>query len=133
MSTDSVLLDTTVLIASERGEIVNALNDVSIPAISIVTLAELKAGVVAAQGTSALLRRLRTLEAAHELRTYVVDERVADAWVALRSHLHETGRRVAANDLWIAATAVARSATLFTHDSGFEALEGAPGFRARFF
>ena len=127
MSTDAALLDTTVLIALGRGERVDAVAEVIHPSLSVVTLAELKAGVAAAQGTSALLRRMRTLDAARDLTIYDIDERVADAWVVLRSHLALAGSRIGANDLWIAATAMAHGLPLLSHDTHFSALESAPG------
>jgi len=127
MTTEAALLDTSVLISLERGELVDILAGVVRPAVSVITLAELKAGVVAASGTPALLRRMRTLEAARELVVHHIDERVADAWVLLRSHLAESGGRAGANDLWIAATAVAAGIPLLTHDAGLAALEGVPG------
>lgn len=123
------LLDTSVLVAAERGEKLAALSEVARPAVSVITLAELKAGVAASTGTPQLLRRMRTLDAARSLIAYDIDEGVADAWVILRSHLAATGRRLGANDLWIASTALAKRLPLITRDGDFDALEGVGDLR----
>jgi len=129
LTTEAALIDTTVLVALERGELSDLVAAITRPSLSVVTLAELKAGVAAAQGTAAMLRRMRTLDVARELTIYDIDERVADAWVVLRGHLAETGSRIGANDLWIAATAVAHRLPLLSHDADFRALDSARGLK----
>lgn len=96
-------------------------------AISVVTLAELHAGVLAAQDTRRRARRLATLEAVSDLEALSIDERVAAEWAALRVHLAERGRRINVNDLWIAATAVAHRLPVVTQDGDFDPLDGVDG------
>jgi hypothetical protein len=55
-----------------------------------------------------------------------VDEDVAAAWALLRVALRDAGRRMAVNDSWIAATAIALQVPLVTQD---EDLVDVPGVR----
>src|SRR5205823_319368 len=94
-------------LAGEGGRdlVLERLPDVS--AVSVVTLAELRAGVLAASGTDIRARRLATLSLAEAVHVLPIDEAVAGAWAHLRVRLVEASRRVNVNELWIAATAVA--------------------------
>ena len=68
------LLDTSVFIAAECGRAIatDALPERS--AISVVTLAELQAGVLVASTTSARARRLATLDAIADVEVLAIDE-----------------------------------------------------------
>ncbi len=119
------LLDTTVFIAAEAGR---RLDEEALPeesAISVVTVAELHAGVLTARNTATRARRLATLHAVRDIPALPVDEAVAVAWSRLRVHLLEVGQRVNVNDTWIAATAVAHGLTLVTQDDDFAPLADA--------
>jgi predicted nucleic acid-binding protein len=121
------LLDTSIFIADELGR---RLDDEQLPdesALSVVTLAELQVGVLAAQDTTTRATRLATLQATADMEVIPVDEMVAAAWSRLRTRLLETGSRAGVNDLWIAATALARDLPLFTQDSDFDPLQGLDG------
>ena len=95
--------------------------------VSVVTLAELRAGVLAAQDAEQRARRLRTLTAVSKISSFPVDEAVASRWAELRAHLALNGGRVNVNDLWIAATAVAHRLPLVTQDADFDPLDGVMG------
>ncbi len=119
------VLDTSVFIATETGR---RLDESLIPdelATTVVTLAELNAGVLAAATADVRAKRLATLDAVADIITLPVDEDAARMWARLRVHLAESGRRVRINDLWIAAIAASRGLPVITQDDGFDALEGA--------
>jgi predicted nucleic acid-binding protein len=121
------LLDTTVFIANETGR---ELNEARIPAevaTSVVTLAELQAGVLAADNHETRAQRLTTLETLSDMEVLPVDEEAARTWARLRVHLAEAGRRVRINDLWIAAVAASRGLPLVTQDDDFEPVDGVAG------
>lgn len=124
------VLDTSVFIASETGR---ALDESAMPdevATTVITLAELNAGVLAADSAEVRARRLTTLDAVADMVALPVDEDAAREWARLRVHLAETGRRMGINDLWIAAIAVSRGLPVVTQDDDFAALDGASGFTA---
>lgn len=123
------LLDTSVFIATETGR---QLEESLIPAevaTTVITLAELTAGVLAARTSDTRAQRLATLESVSDMEVLPVDEEAARMWARLRIHLAETGRRVRINDLWIAAIAVSRTLAVITQDDDFAALDGAGGLR----
>jgi predicted nucleic acid-binding protein len=53
-----------------------------------------------------------------------VDDFVAAHWARLRVILRETGQRMAVNDSWIAATAMALDVPVVTQDGDFPELTG---------
>jgi predicted nucleic acid-binding protein len=118
------LLDTSVFIANETGR---RLDETLIPdevATTVITLAELNLGVLAATNSDVRAQRLATLESVADMETLPVDEQAARMWARLRIHLAETGRRVRINDLWIAAIAASRTLPVITQDDDFEPLLG---------
>ncbi len=124
---DAGVLDTSVFIANESGR---PLDESALPervATTVITLAELNAGVLAAGSADIRARRLATLDAVADVAALPVDEDAAREWARLRVHLAEAGRRMGINDLWIAAIAVSRGLPIVTQDDDFAALEGAAG------
>jgi len=116
------LLDTSVLIASETGRLLdtNALPDEIF--ISVVTIAELQAGVLAAADTPTRARRLATLDSVAGLEALPIDVVAAGHWATLRVRLAEEGRRIRVNDLWIAAVAAANDLPIVTQDADYDSL-----------
>jgi len=116
-------LDTSVLIATEEGRPLdtNALPDEAF--ISVVTIAELQAGVLVAADTATRARRLATLDSVAGLEALPIDIVAAGHWAALRVRLAEEGRRINVNDLWIAAVAAANDLPVVTQDSDYDPLE----------
>ena len=123
MSAPAGLLDTSVFIAQEGGRPLDSDRLPEQGFVSVVTLAELQAGVLAAKRTDDRARRLRTLEAVTALEPLPVTPDVAGQWARVRVRLAETGRRVPVNDLWIAAIAVAHDLPVVTQDADFDPLD----------
>lgn len=121
------LLDTSVLIAQETGR---RLAEASIPdetAVSVITIAELHAGVLSAADTATRARRLATLDALSVIDPLPVTAEAARHWATMRVRLAEQGRSVKINDLWIAAVAVANGMDVITQDGDFDAIEKVGG------
>jgi len=119
------VLDTSVFIATETGR---QLDEALIPdevATTVVTLAELHVGVLAATTSDIRAQRLATLESVADIEALPVDVEAARMWARLRIYLAETGGRVRINDLWIAAIAASRALPVVTQDDDFAALDGA--------
>jgi predicted nucleic acid-binding protein len=124
---DRGVLDTSVFIASESGR---PLKEDLLPeeaAVSVVTLAELQAGVLAARDTQTRARRLATLGVLNDVEILPVDAEVALIWAQLRVSLAESGRRINVNDLWIAATAARHRLPVVSQDDDFSAVDGMSG------
>lgn len=118
------LADTSVFIAGESGRPLDADALPDELAVSIITIGELRAGVLVADTVDARERRLRTLTAALELDPLPVDEAVAAEWAKLRVLLRDTQQRMPVNDSWIAATAMAHGVPVLTQDDDFPVVEG---------
>jgi predicted nucleic acid-binding protein len=95
-------------------------------AVSIITIGELRAGVLAANTVDARDRRLGTLSAALQLDPVPVDDAVAAQWARLRVLLRDSGQRMPVNDSWIAATALALGVPVITQDDDFPELDELP-------
>lgn len=120
------LADTSVFIARESGRV---LRTEALPdrlAVSVVTIGELRAGVLAASDLTTRDRRLATLTAALTLEPVPIDEDVANAWARLRVSLRDLGLRMGVNDSWIAATALALGVPIVTQDDDYVEVPGLP-------
>ncbi len=116
-----------MFIAAESGR---GLDEKLLPdesAVSVITLAELQAGVLAAKDTETRARRLSTLDALGDIELLEVDAPCALVWAQMRVRLAETGRRVNVNDLWIAASAASRGLPVVTQDDDFGPIAGIAG------
>jgi predicted nucleic acid-binding protein len=117
-------VDTSVFIAGETGR---PLRTELLPdrlAVSVITIGELWAGVLAARDLDARDRRLATLTRAMAFEPVPIDEGVAAAWARLRAVLADTDVRLGINDSWIAATALTLGVPVVTQDADFDAAPG---------
>lgn len=117
--TTSGLADTSLFIARESGRPINPSLLPEQLAVSVITIGELRAGVLAATDVASRDQRLRTLTNALSLNPLPVDDRVAEAWARLRIELRDQGRRMPVNDSWIAATAIALAIPIVTQDDDY--------------
>ena len=120
------LADTSVFIARESGR---ELDEAALPdelAISVITIGELRAGVLVAEDLRTRDRRLGTLTSALALDPLPVDDTVAEAWARLRVLLRDAGQRLPVNDSWIAATAMAHGVPVVTQDADYVELDELP-------
>ena len=113
------LADTSVFIARESGRPIDLAALPDELAVSVITIGELRAGVLAAATVAVRDRRLATLTAALQLDPVPVDEAVAAEWARLRVLLRDSARRMPVNDSWIAATALALGVPVVTQDDDF--------------
>lgn len=121
------VLDTSVFIARESGRRLDASGVPDEVATTVVTVAELTLGVLAAASADVRAQRLSTLDAIADMLVFPVDDDAARMWARLRTHLVETGQRVRINDLWIAAIAASRGLPVVTQDGDFHPLDGVAG------
>lgn len=124
------IADTSLFIAYESGRQLRLKVLPERLAVSVITIGELRAGVLAASDIATRDRRLGTLTAALALDPIPVDDAVAAAWARLRVDLRELGLRMPVNDSWIAATAIAHGAAVVTQDDDYVELPGLTIIRA---
>lgn len=113
------IADTSVFVARESGRF---LDEASLPdelAISVITVGELRAGVLAAVDVETRDRRLATLSEALAFDPIPVDQSVAAAWARLRVLLRDTQKRMPVNGSWIAATAMSLGVPVVTQDDDY--------------
>jgi hypothetical protein len=118
------LADTSVFIATESGR---RLRQDALPdrlAVSVITIGELRAGVLAAADVDIRDRRLATLTSALALEPIPIDDAVATSWARLRIRLRDLGLRMPVNDSWIAATAMAIGVPIVTQDEDYVDVPG---------
>ena len=124
MGVSGGLLDTSVFIAFESGR---PIDTASIPGrlrVSVVSIGELRLGVLSAPKPEARARRLATLDRATRLEPAPVTEAVAEAWALLRVSLRARGRSMPLNDSWIAATAMSLGVPVVTQDADYADVPG---------
>lgn len=121
------VVDTSVYIAGETGRPIDLSGMPASTFTSVVTIAELRSGVLSAEDEVTRGRRQATLDAAHGSTVLDVDADVAEVWADMRAHLAATGRRVRINDLWIAATAAVHHLPVVTQDDDFDPVVGVRG------
>ena len=123
------LADTSVFIARESGRPIQASLLPDELAVSIITIGELRAGVLAARDVTTRDMRLATLTAAMTLDPIAIDDDVAAQWARLRVLLRDSGQRMPVNDSWIAATAMALQVPIVTQDDDYINLAELPVVR----
>lgn len=116
--------DTTLFIARETGRPLDADALPDEIGVSVVTIGELRAGVLAAADVETRDRRLATLTQALALQPVPVDDQVAESWAKLRILLRDSGQRMPVNDSWIAATAMSLGVPVVTQDDDYVNLPG---------
>jgi predicted nucleic acid-binding protein len=118
------LADTSLFIAGETGR---PLRTDGIPeqlGVSVITIGELRLGVLSTQDATARERRLGTLEQALSLDPIPIDQAVASTWARLRVALRDAGKRMPLNDSWIAATAMTLKIPVVTQDTDYDDVPG---------
>lgn len=118
------LADTTVFVARESGR---PLQTDSLPdeiGVSVITIGELRAGVLAAADVETRDRRLATLTRALALEPVPIDGVVAESWARLRLLLRDTQQPMPVNDSWIAATAMALGLPVITQGDDYVDVPG---------
>ncbi len=113
------LADTSLFIAAEGRRAIRTDRLPDRLAVSVVTIGELRAGVLAAADVGARDRRLGTLTAALALDPIPIDQAVAETWARLRIALRDYGLKMPVNDSWIAATAMTLGMPVVTQDADY--------------
>ncbi len=117
------LADTSLFVAIEQSRPLRMAAPASV-AVSMVTIGELRLGVLAATDQVTRAKRRATLTQAASFDPLPVDDSVAQAWAELQLALGRVGTRMRGNDSWIAATAIAHGLPVVTQDDDYDNVPG---------
>jgi tRNA(fMet)-specific endonuclease VapC len=120
------LLDTNIvseLVTHPSGPVARRIGEIDEEAVatSIIVAGELRFGAVK-RGAQRLIRRVEAVLAA--LAVLPLEPPADAVYAELRTALERHGQLIGANDLWIAAHAVALGRVLVTADAGFSRVSG---------
>lgn len=116
------LLDTSVFVAREGGRRLASLPDEG--RVSVITVAELRIGVLVAEDRSVRAQRLRTLSEVEAIEPLPVDDPAGRVFAEIVADGRRRGKRPKILDALIAATALARDMPVYTQDADFEDMRG---------
>jgi predicted nucleic acid-binding protein len=118
----SGLLDTSVFVARESGRPLASLPEEG--RVSVITVAELRIGVLVADDPSVRAQRLKTLSEVEALEPLPVDDAAARAFAEIVADSRRRGKRPKILDALIAAIARSRAMPVYTQDADFEDMVG---------
>lgn len=116
---DAALADTSVFIARESGRPIGELPPLI--AVSVVTIGELRLGVLAAADARTRARRASTLALARATDPLPISEAVFETWARVVHACRQagTGGSVKVTDALIAATAIEHGLPVVSQDADF--------------
>ena len=122
----AVLIDTSVFVAVENGrlQLADLIELEGRYAVSVVTATELLHGVHRVAGPTAAQRAAFVEGLLAGFGVLPVDLPVGRAYARVSADLAALGRPVDANDLWIAATAIAHGFEVLALDGDFDSIPG---------
>lgn len=121
-----ILIDTNAYAAFMHGdaEAEQIIEQASAVGIIVIVLGELLAGFKIGARLQENLDRLKRFLASPGVEIVVIEQSVAELYADVIAQLRAAGRPVPTNDVWIAATALARGYDLFSNDAHFRAVPG---------
>ncbi len=121
MNAPLYVLDTSFFVGQEQRRFSDVELD-GVAAVTVVTLAELHYGVLAATDSKTRSERLLTLVQAQSFEALPANLAAAERFAGLVATSRERGRKLRVQDAWIAAIAAANGGTIVTQDSDFDGL-----------
>lgn len=120
------IADTSIFVAGEHARSLAGQPEGDV-LISVVTLTELRVGVLRAADARSRRARETTLRAAQRFVPLALDEPVAERLADLVARLRAAGRRVNLFDAIIAATAAAHDLRVWSQDGDFDIIADVAG------
>jgi predicted nucleic acid-binding protein len=120
----AAIADTSLFIANETGRALRLERLTDRLALSVITIGELRAGVLDARDVGVRDRRLAALTRALLLDPIPIDQAVAETWARLLVSLRNIGLVMPVNDSWIGATAMTLGIPVITQNDDFVHVPG---------
>jgi predicted nucleic acid-binding protein len=117
------LLDTSIFVAREAGRPMDTIPEFERTEVSVITLGELTAGVLAASDDQRPMRLATLTYAEASWEPLPVDAEVARRFGEVMADLRRRGRKLPVLDALIAATALVEGIPVVTQDRDYEAID----------
>ena len=103
---------------------VEIIRHVPLIGINSIVLGELLGGFSVGSREATNRQELKLFLASQRVKLFPVDDITADYYAMIYRNLRQKGQPIPTNDMWIAATALQHSLTVFTYDGHFQAIDG---------